>query len=58
MSTIRGQFYNPSHNSHRWDIVLLGAYIYSPSLLYAGLHSVAKVVSWALYSREQYKFSV
>ncbi|KAI0284353.1 MFS general substrate transporter [Russula aff. rugulosa BPL654] len=24
VSAIRGQFYNPSHNSQRWDIVLLG----------------------------------
>ncbi|KAI0307292.1 major facilitator superfamily domain-containing protein [Multifurca ochricompacta] len=24
VSTIRGQLYNPSHNSKRWDIVLLG----------------------------------
>ena len=24
MSTIRGWFYNPSNNTQRWDIVLLG----------------------------------
>ncbi|KAI0304236.1 MFS DHA1 sub-family [Russula brevipes] len=32
VSTIRGQLYNPPHNSQRWDIVLLGALIHISTL--------------------------
>lgn len=59
MSAIRGQLYNPSHNSQRWDIVLLGAFIHNSCLSLRELtQRCKKVVSWALCSREQYTLLV
>src|SRR6266852_5603118 len=51
----------PSHNSQRWDIVLLGAFIHNSSVSFTLAYTnvaIEKVVSWALCSREQYTLRV